>query len=113
MPKRRALRWLIIIVSLYLIVTAFQAIVDLWRAGDKLTRRERELAALQEQQRELLKQKKMVESPDYLEKVARNELGLSRPGERMIVVPVDLLASTPVASPEATPNWKKWVKLLF
>lgn len=113
MNRKRLLRWLIIIVCFYLIVTTTQAIVDLWRSGDKLTRRERELAALQAQQQELLKQKKTVESQDYMERVARNQLGLSKPGEEVIIVPSDLLASGPVASADATPNWQKWARLLF
>ncbi|MBI4099809.1 septum formation initiator family protein [Candidatus Microgenomates bacterium] len=113
MNQKRFLRWLIIIVSFYLIVTTSQAIVDLWRSGDKLTNRERELAALQVQQQELTKQKKRVESQDYLEKVARNELGMSKPGEEIIIVPPELLAQSPEASPDATPNWEKWMKLLL
>lgn len=111
MNKKRTIRWLIIIICVYLIVTTSRAIVDLWRSGDKITRRETELNQLNEQNRELLKQKKIVESPEYLEKVARNELGLSKPGEEVIILPADLLAQAPVASIDATPNWQKWMKL--
>lgn len=113
MPKKRLIRWAITLLCLYLIVTTSQAIVDLWRAGDKLIRREKELAALEAAQKELLKEKKRVESPEYLEKVARNQLGLSKPGEEVVIVPQDLLAQGPVASPDATPNWKKWVNLVL
>ncbi len=113
MTRRRFLRWLIVIICFYLIVTTSQAIVDLWRAGDKLTRREQELAALQSQQQDLLKEKRRVESQEYLEKVARNQLGLSKPGEEVIIVPQDLLARPPTTLPDTTPNWQKWVKLLL
>lgn len=113
MTRKRLIRWLVVIISFYLIVTTSQAIVDLWRAGDKLTRRDKELAALSAQQGELLKEKKRVESEGYLEKVARNQLGLSKAGEEVIIVPQDLLAQGPVASVDATPNYVRWWKLWF
>ena len=113
MVRRRFLRWFIIIICLYMIVTTSQAIVDLWRAGDKLTSREQELAGLEAQQKELLKQKETVESQEYLERAARNQLGLSKPGEEVIIIPSDLLATGQTASPEAIPNWKKWWRLWF
>lgn len=113
MPKKRAIRWLIIIICFYLIITTIRAMVDLWKSGDKVTRREQELASLEKEQEELLKQKRIVESPQYLEKIARNQLGLSKSGEEVIIVPEDLLLEAPVASPDATPNWQKWMRLWF
>ncbi len=100
-------------VCLYLIVTTIKAIADLWRAGDKLTAREGRVAALKAEQEELLRKKAIVENPNYWEKVARDQLGLSKPGEEIIIIPSELLASAPTASPDATPNWQKWANLLF
>lgn len=111
MNKKRVFRWAIILGCLYLIVTTSQSIIDLWHSGDKLTTREAQLVALQKQQQDLLKEKKRVESESYLEKIARNDLGLSKPGEEVIIIPLELLVQTTVATPDATPNWKKWTNL--
>ena len=113
MTKRRLIRWAIIIISIYIIVTTLSAMVDLVRARDKLTRREVELAQLQNQHDDLLRQKNKVDAPGFLEKVARDQLGLSKPGEEVVIIPEDLLASNPIASSDATPNWKRWARLLF
>lgn len=113
MSKNRWLRWAVIIICVYLIVTTLRSMVDLWRAADKLTRREQALAALMAQQDALLREQNKVNSPDYLEKVAYDQLGLSKPGEEVIVIPKELLKESPMASPDATPNWKKWTRLLF
>jgi cell division protein FtsB len=108
------LRGVVIIVCLYLIVTTVQAIVDMGRAGNKLTDRENRLSDLKKQQEELFKQKAAVEKPSFLEKAARDQLGLSKPGEEVVVIPPELLIDpTKIASVDATPNWKKWVRLWF
>lgn len=87
--------------------------VDLWQAKDKLTRRELALAALLRQKEDLLRKQGEVEAPGYLEKVARDQLGLARPGEEVVIIPDELLSlGAEVASGEAVPNWKKWARLL-
>ena len=88
--------------------------VDLWRASDKLTRRQQALTALCAQRDELLRQKNKVDSPDFLEKVARDQLGLSKPGEETVIIPEELLSLGVVeASIDAAPNWQKWARLLL
>lgn len=113
MSKNRLLRWAIIIISVYLIVTTLRSMGDLLGARSKLTRREQALAALQAQRDELLRQQNKINSPDYLERVARDQLGMSKPGEQVVIIPAEFLAQGPVASPDDTPNWKKWARLLF
>lgn len=114
MAKNRLLRWVIIVICVYLIVTTLRSIADLWRAADKLTRREQALAALLAERDELQRRKNKVDSPGYLEKVAYDQLGLSKPGEETVIIPEELLKLEVVAaSTDATPNWQKWARLLF
>jgi len=113
MVNRRLVRWIIIVICAYLIVTTLRSMVDLWGARDKLTRRQQALAALQIQRDDLLRQQNRVNSPGFLEKVARDQLGMSKPGEQVVIIPAEFLAQGPTASPDGTPNWKKWVRLLF
>jgi len=114
MSRKKLLRLVIIIFCLYLIVTTAKAIIDLWKAGDKLTQRQQNLSFLKKEQEDLLRQKAAIDNPNYWEEMARDRLGLSKPGEKVIVIPQELLVDqTPVASVDATPNWQKWAKLLF
>jgi cell division protein FtsB len=114
MQNKKILRLLAILFCLYLIVTTVKAIFDLWKAGDKLTDRQARVAALQKEQENILRQKAVAESPFYLEKVARDQMGLTKPGEEVIIIPKELLVdSLPVASQPAIPNWQKWVRLIF
>lgn len=103
-----------IVICLYLIVTTIKAIADLWRAGDKHTNRQMRVETLKKEQEELLKKKAAASRPGFLEKVAYDQLGMSRPGEEIIIIPQELLVDrTPVIAVDNTPNWQKWVRLLF
>ncbi|MCL5431913.1 MAG: septum formation initiator family protein [Patescibacteria group bacterium] len=110
----RVIRWAAVIICVYLIVTTLGSMVDLYHAKDKLTSRQTELAQLNKERDDLLREKNKVAAPDYLEKVARDDLGLSKPGEQVVVIDQSLLGvAAPAASPDATPNWQKWAKLIF
>lgn len=114
MNRKQAARLAVIIIGLYLIVTTIQSTFDLFKAGDKLTAREKRVAILKKEQEELLRQKAIVNNPNFLEKTARDQLGLSKPGEEMIIIPGDLLKdNTPVVPSDTTPNWQRWIKLVF
>ncbi len=114
MDKWRIIRPIIIVVCTYLIITTLQGTVELLKAGDKVTRRENDLVALQKEQQQLIVRKKQAESQDYLDETAYGKLGLSKPGEEVIIIPQELLADhTPVVVSNNEPNWKKWAGLLF
>ncbi|MEK7102679.1 MAG: septum formation initiator family protein [Patescibacteria group bacterium] len=52
-----------------------------------------------------------VKSEAYVEDVARTQLGLKKPGERVIIVNGSTTSSGPrigVEERPATPSWKKW-----
>ncbi len=114
MTRKQAARLIIVLIGLYLIVTTIQAIFDLWKAGDKLTQREKRVEVLKKDQENLQRQKAIASNPNFLEKTARDQLGLSKPGEEIIIIPQDLLKdNTPIIPPDTTPNWKKWQRLIF
>lgn len=114
MSRKQFVRIIIIVISVYLIVTTVRSMVDLWNAGDKLTKRQQTLAVLQQEQQRLLERKAKVESEEYLEKVARDELGLSREGEETILIPAELLAApAPKAYDLQAPYWQQWASLFW
>ncbi|OGG18511.1 hypothetical protein A2721_01855 [Candidatus Gottesmanbacteria bacterium RIFCSPHIGHO2_01_FULL_47_48] len=114
MKRDRLARVVIIGLCLYFIVTTVSGTVELWRSGEKVTRREEELAKLEKEKGELVRKDKEAGTKDYLERIAYDKLGLARPGEEVIIVPEDVLASPSgeVAVREEE-NWKKWANLIF
>ena len=114
MQKKSWLRVLTIIICLYLIVTTTQAILDLWKVGDKELARQKKITLLLKEQRTLLAKKELAQSGEYWEQIARNDLGMSKKNEEIIVIPDELLKdNTPIFIPDSRPNWKKWVDLIL
>ena len=71
---------------------------------------------LEHEQQQLVEQQQNVQSPYYLEQVARDELHLARPGETVVIIPSDQQA-TFSASPAPQvilekPNWLAWWDVL-
>ncbi len=114
MFKNKTVKIGIIVICFYMLVTTTQGIWDLWRGGDKITSREKTLAALLSEREDLQRRKNQVEQPDYLERVAYDKLGLARQGEEIIIVPKELLADKNGGGISLQePNWKKWLRLVF
>ena len=70
---------------------------------------------IEEQKAEELKRKEeYVQSDYYLEKVAREELHLSQPGETVVIIPEAITTgqkpadAKAMAGEEEKPNWQKW-----
>lgn len=112
--NNRFLRYLVIIIGIILIINTVKAISDAWRAGDRVEFRAQKISQL-ERENEKIKQKiAEVESPEYLEQIARDKLNLSKPGEILIILPKDYLASTSAElQTDNRKNWEKWRDLIF
>jgi hypothetical protein len=67
---------------------------------------------LESEQKKLADQQVYVQSPYYLEKVARDELHLSKPGETVVIVPdsqqLGNSANQQSQEVKEKTNWQKW-----
>ena len=72
---------------------------------------------LEEERDKLKKEQENVNSEYYLEKVAREELHLTKPGETVVIVPESILIGTQTNDVEekvleVKPNWMLWFEIL-
>ena len=112
MLKKKLVNLIILILGFYLIVNLTRSIFELVRAGDKIKEAESGAAQLQFKNDELKKRLAEVQSPKYLEKIAREKLGLAKKGEVVVILP-PYQPPSPPAGGENLPNWKKWLRLFF
>lgn len=114
---RRVGQYAIIVFQVLLIVSLVRGIQLSKRSDARIASLQGEKARLLAEQDRLETQKDYVESPYYLEKVARDELHLGKPGETVVIVPdsrkqeigtrdQDLEVETEKA------NWQKWWEVL-
>lgn len=113
--RNKLVNLIILIVGLFLIVNLTRSIWELLGAGDRIKEAENQVAKLRFKNDELKKQLSQVQSPAYLEKMAREKLGLAREGEVVVILPPNSqqgVGSEPVPE-QNIPNWQKWWNLFF
>ena len=102
----------IIFILLLLIKNIASSIMNLRQNSNIVTiLKQREQDELQK--REFLKQRLYVSNTtEFIEKEAREKLGMVKPGEHIVLEPPPKLEKNTVTI-DNTPNWKKWWKLFF
>jgi len=105
---------ILIIFGLYLIVSSVK---DLWfwsQKGKEMEQSQLKLEQAIGEKAQLEKQLEYVKSNDFVEKEAREKLGMSKPGETVVILPDNVEkivgGQEEIKNPEI-PNWKKWGQL--
>lgn len=82
--------------------------------NQRINAEEAKLQALEAENRELRERLERLNDPDYVEKLAREQLGLVKPGEiSYVVVPPAPSTSTAVAPPADSQSlWQKFLRLV-
>lgn len=102
------------VVSLILILTLSRSIVSVWQKGDVVRQRQLELARIEAENQALKRQLAESQSQDFVEREAREKLGLSKPGEAVVLMPPATEAAKMLEDlGKPVPNWEQWRRLLF
>lgn len=111
---RKTIYILLWIFSLGLCVNAGRTIWELWKRKDVVNVRQEELSRIKQENRTLEVTLKDIQSETYLERIARDKLGMVKEGEIIIIMP-EAGNSLPAgeAGGQGSPNWKKWWGLFF
>lgn len=113
---KRLISFTILLIGLYLIINLTRDISRLLRAKDSVALVEKKVEKLQEEQGRLLELKEYYSSPEFIEKEAREKLGMAKPGETIIILPTNLpqvLGRSEDREEPTIPNWRKWWELFF
>lgn len=113
------LKYLIVLLVILLVWSLAQNIQRIVGSKDKITQAERMVNELKSENSKLKKLVELTKSTQFVEREARNKLGLAYEGEIVVILPepetLKLLA--PVRPDEVEflpkPNWKKWMELFF
>lgn len=103
---------------MYLVVLTGQRALDAYRARQELEGVRQEIAALRDRNLDLQAQLSSPRLDEEIERVARQELGLVRPGDHPVVLvwPNGSPSAEPssLASPTGRePTWRQWVRLFL
>lgn len=97
-----------------LIINVVRSSVHLSERGSILQEAELDLQKAKTRNETLKRELARVESPDYIEKEARDKLNLAKEGEVVVLLP----SISPPVQPTPTiiediPNWEKWRRVFF
>lgn len=113
---RKIVLYGIIIFQILLIISLVRGIQLSRRSIARIAGLEETKQKLLDEQEKLKKEEEYVASPYYLEKVARDELGLAKPGERVVIVPegtiTEVRSQKLEDSEREKANWQKWWEIL-
>lgn len=113
------LRLVIIVIGLFIAVALAKNIFTLLKAEGRISDLKQRVEEEEKKRSELSSQKVEVSSSGFIEKEARDTLGLSKEGESIVVLPPQEFLKglvKPVTddnSIENKPNWQKWLELFF
>ena len=114
---RKIILTAIILLSFVIIYNLLRQITDAVSSEDRLSAQAEAVYQLETTNRQLKKKLSEVKSPQFIEKEARDKLGLGKPGETIVVIPEEKLKSVMEASNSAQdirlPNWLGWWRVFF
>ena len=92
-------------------------ISDAVSSSERLSQQAETVYKLEAKNKELRKKLSKIQSPQFIEQQARDKLGMSKPGETIIIIPQEklkqILGASSSAEPARLPNWLGWVKVFL
>ncbi|MDO8503936.1 MAG: septum formation initiator family protein [bacterium] len=116
---KRYIRWALLIVALIIIISMGRNALGLFGRKDQIKEARERVRELEGEQAQILELKEKVESPEFIEREAREKLGLAKSGEVVVVLPSEdiLRRLAPKIEEEefveALPIWKRWAMMFF
>lgn len=107
--RRRLVRLTISILGFALIIYLLRAIIISWQRGSVVVEEENRLQALRQRNEALKRQYEETLDPEFVARMAREKLNLSREGEVVVLLP----PITPLPTPTPTiplETWQEWLR---
>jgi cell division protein FtsB len=116
----RKIHWIIVLVSIFMIISLSGSVMDLWGRRTVVEKERERLIQLEKKNNELTKKLEMVQTTAFVEKEARERLGMAKEGDTVIIM--DDSSTLPSGKSGMTitntssgqlPNWKRWWQVFF
>jgi cell division protein FtsB/cell division protein DivIC len=112
--ENRLFRFLILIVSFGLCLSAGGTILDLWHRRDVVSLRQKDLDRISQENASLQKQLSDSQQQGYVERVARDKLGLVKDGEAIVLLEPSTGDEVNANGEKGTiVSWQQWWRLFF
>lgn len=103
---------IVIVVLLIIINNLAHSIYDIWQKKDLVTKAENELNFQKQENNKLKSEVAYVQTPEFIEKEARDKLFMVKKGEQRVLIPQEPVKKEEIQK-NSLPNWKQWWELFF
>lgn len=113
------INYIIILAIFLLVISFFRNVIKIKSADEKIGEAEDKVVKLEDVNSSLRDEIERVATEQYVEKQLRDNLGLAKEGEIVVVLPEDEVLRKLAPKHEIEeetlpdPNWKKWLNLFF
>jgi cell division protein DivIC len=111
--KSKLANWIVIAIIIFLIISSLKATFDLYQVQESVKNKEKEAQNLKREVKKIKDDLERVQTSDYIERVARDKLNLSKPGETVVILSKPLLSTQSAEVKDSRTNWEKWRALIF
>jgi cell division protein FtsL len=106
-----------IIFLCYFTFSLVRSIISTYGVSNKVLEAEKQLVEVKKKNEILKRQLETVQTDEYIEKEAREKLGMAREGDTILIMPkVTPQAQSEevqIVSGKSLANWEKWLQLFF
>ena len=99
---------LIVVIGLGLAIKTGLNVIRLVKNGERVKQAQIEVDQAKAENQQLKDRLAEVQSPEFIEKEAREKLGLGKPGEEVIILPQQDAGPKPQTTNPNKPNWRVW-----
>ena len=113
---KRIIFFTLIGIAIFSMVRSVESVVSLWQKREIILETQRGVKKEQEENKKLKQELQAISQPIYVEQEARNKLFMVKPGEKVVFIPGDTVASYSAQGPllpEKLSNWEAWWHLFF
>lgn len=117
--RKKAFSLLIYLLGALIILHLSKNLWGFYQASKRISREEEKIAKLVKENEELKGKLRYLRAEEFVEREARDKLGLSKEGETVVVIDEEVLGKgstrregiTSRESKESLPVWREWVRL--
>ncbi len=114
--KNKLIVLVLVLIGLVVFYGLVNQIVNTLKSGDRLEIAVEQLHKLESENKELKLKLGYANSADFIEQQARNELGLTKTGETVVVIPdqkIEQILGAKKVEIIRFPNWQGWLKVFI
>lgn len=106
--KNRFWPWVIIVLGVVVAVRQGSSVWRLWKSGEQIKQAQAQVRQEEDKNQSLKARLAEIDTPEFIEKEAREKLGYSKAGETILILPKLEEPSSAKASEGQAPNWRRW-----